>query len=62
MAGTTTHERWQEAQGRQVPWRQWGPYVSERPWGTVREDDRDNGDAWDDFSHGQARPRLPLGR
>ena len=29
-----------------VPWRAWGPYLSERQWGTVREDYSDNGDAW----------------
>jgi hypothetical protein len=41
-----------------VPWRQWGPYLSERQWGTVREDYSDNGDAWSYFSHDQARSRA----
>jgi hypothetical protein len=41
-----------------VPWRRWGPYVSERQWGTVREDYSDNGDAWSYFSHDQARSRA----
>ena len=41
-----------------VPWRRWGPYLSERQWGTVREDYSDNGDAWSYFSHDQARSRA----
>ena len=39
-------------------WRQWGPYLSERQWGTVREDYSENGDAWNYFSHDQARSRA----
>jgi len=38
-----------------IPWKKWGPYLSERQWGTVREDYSDNGDAWSYFSHDQAR-------
>ena len=41
-----------------VPWRQFGPYLSERQWGTVREDYSDNGDAWSYFSHDQSRSRA----
>ena len=41
-----------------VPWKKWGPYLSERQWGTVREDYSDNGDAWGYFSHDQARSRA----
>jgi hypothetical protein len=41
-----------------VPWKQWGPYLSERQWGTVREDYSENGDAWNYFSHDQARSRA----
>jgi hypothetical protein len=41
-----------------VGWKQWGPYLSERQWGTVREDYSDNGDAWSYFSHDQARSRA----
>jgi Glycosyl hydrolase family 63 C-terminal domain len=41
-----------------VPWRQWGPYLSERQWGTVREDYSEDGNAWDYFSHDQARSRA----
>ena len=40
------------------PWRRWGPYLSERQWGTVREDYSDNGDAWSYFTHDQARSRA----
>ena len=40
------------------PWRKWGPYLSERQWGTVREDYSQGGDAWDYFTHEQARSRA----
>jgi hypothetical protein len=43
---------------QQVPWKKWGPYLSERQWGTVREDYSENGDAWNYFSHDQARSRA----
>jgi hypothetical protein len=41
-----------------VPWKKWGPYLSERQWGTVREDYSENGDAWNFFTHDQARSRA----
>ncbi|SEM10898.1 hypothetical protein SAMN04489760_10495 [Syntrophus gentianae] len=41
-----------------VPWRKWGPYLSERQWGTVREDYSENGDAWSYFTHDHARSRA----
>ena len=41
-----------------VPWRRWGPYLSERQWGTVREDYSDDGDAWSYFTHDMARSRA----
>src|SRR3984885_6894893 len=41
-----------------TPWRAWGPYLSERQWGTVREDYSDGGDAWSYFSHEQSRSRA----
>jgi hypothetical protein len=47
-----------EARERSVPWRLWGPYLSERQWGTVREDYSENGDAWNYFSHDHARSRA----
>ena len=40
------------------PWRKWGPYLSERQWGTVREDYSQDGNAWDYFTHDQARSRA----
>src|SRR5271154_7052306 len=40
------------------PWRKWGPYLSERQWGTVREDYSKDGNAWDYFTHDQARSRA----
>jgi Glycosyl hydrolase family 63 C-terminal domain len=51
-------KRLAEAREQGVPWRRWGPYLSERQWGTVREDYSDNGDAWSYFSHDQARSRV----
>ena len=41
-----------------TPWKKWGPYLSERQWGTVREDYSDSGDAWNYFNHDQARSRA----
>src|SRR5262245_11193027 len=51
-------QRLQEAHERKAPWYQWGPYLSERQWGTVREDYSDTGDAWNYFTHDQARSRA----
>ena len=39
-----------EAREAQIPWKKWGPYLSERQWGTVREDYSDDGNAWDYFT------------
>ncbi|HUN42447.1 MAG TPA: glucosidase [Acetobacteraceae bacterium] len=50
--------RLEEARENVAPWRQWGPYLSERQWGTVREDYSADGNAWDSFSHDQARSRA----
>jgi len=55
---TAEHQRLEEARSKQVPWRKWGPYLSERQWGTVREDYSAGGTAWDYFSHDQARSRA----
>jgi hypothetical protein len=52
------HTRLEEAREQKLPWKKWGPYLSERQWGTVREDYSDNGNAWDYFSHDQARSRA----
>ena len=58
QARTPEHVRLEEARTGAVPWKAWGPYVSERQWGTVREDYSAGGDAWDYFSHDQARSRA----
>jgi Glycosyl hydrolase family 63 C-terminal domain len=50
--------RLEEAKGGQQPWRQWGAYLSERQWGTVREDYSAGGAAWDYFPHDHARSRA----
>src|SRR4051812_41722919 len=55
---TAEHLRLAECRERGVPWRALGPYLSERQWGTVREDYSESGNAWDYFSHDQARSRA----
>jgi hypothetical protein len=50
--------RLEEAREKKVSWKKWGPYLSERQWGTVREDYSENGDAWNHFTHDQARSRA----
>ena len=62
---TAEHARLADATGRAEddlfsanPWYEWGPYLSERAWGTVREDYSDSGDAWDYFPHDHARSRA----
>lgn len=50
--------RLKEENDRGIPWKKWGPYLSERQWGTVREDYSDDGNAWDYFTHDQARSRA----
>ncbi len=50
--------RLQEVRDAKIPWRKWGPYLSERQWGTVREDYSQDGNAWDYFSHDQSRSRA----
>jgi hypothetical protein len=55
---TTEERRLQEARDCNAPWRKWGPYLSERQWGTVREDYSESGNAWDYFPHDQARSRA----
>ena len=51
-------QRLKEAREEKIPWKKWGPYLSERQWGTVREDYSENGDAWNFFTHEQARSRA----
>ena len=51
-------QRLEEAKSPETPWKKWGPYLSERQWGTVREDYSESGNAWDYFTHDQARSRA----
>src|SRR5262245_50648533 len=55
---TVEQMRLEAARDRGIPWKKWGPYLSERQWGTVREDYSEGGDAWQYFSHDQARSRA----
>src|SRR5258708_33709098 len=51
-------KRLDEANAHRQAWRKWGPYVSERQWGTVREDYSSDGDAWNHFPHEHAPSRA----
>ena len=55
---TPEHERLEAARTGAAPWKAWGPYLAERQWGTVREDYSSDGDAWNYFTHDQARSRA----
>lgn len=55
---TQEKQRLEEDRSRKAHWKRWGPYLSERQWGTVREDYSPYGTAWDYFSHDQARSRA----
>ena len=55
---TVEERRLHEAHGRTIHWKRWGPYLSERAWGTVREDYSADGSAWDYFPHDHARSRA----
>ena len=57
-AQTTERKRLNDAREAGIPWKKWGPYLSERQWGTVREDYSKDGDAWNFFTHDQARSRA----
>ena len=54
----TEQKRLNDAREKGVPWKKWGPYLSERQWGTVREDYSKDGNAWDYFTHDQSRSRA----
>ena len=58
MATNPEQARLVEHNAGQVNWKRWGPYVSERAWGTVREDYSANGDSWDFFPHDNARSQA----
>jgi hypothetical protein len=55
---TEEQKRLAEARDQGVAWKKWGPYLSERQWGTVREDYSPGGDAWNFFTHDHARSRA----
>jgi hypothetical protein len=58
MKITAEHRRLDEYRHRKANWKKWGPYLSERSWGTVREDYSADGSAWDYFPHDHARSRA----
>ncbi len=58
ITGTAEHRRLAEYRQRQANWKNWGPYLSERSWGTVREDYSADGSAWEYFPHDHARSRA----
>jgi Mannosylglycerate hydrolase MGH1-like glycoside hydrolase domain len=58
IVDVTEQKRLNDARETGIPWKKWGPYLSERQWGTVREDYSENGDAWNYFTHDQARSRA----
>ena len=55
---TNEQKRLNAAREAGIPWKKWGPYLSERQWGTVREDYSQDGNAWNYFTHDQARCRT----
>jgi hypothetical protein len=55
---TAEKVRLEEARNQKAAWKKWGPYLSDRQWGTVREDYSENGDAWNFFTHDHARSRA----
>ncbi|HKR85876.1 MAG TPA: hypothetical protein VJS37_17085 [Terriglobales bacterium] len=55
---TNEQRRLSDAREKGIPWKKWGPYLSERQWGTVREDYSQDGNAWNYFTHDQARSRA----
>src|SRR5947209_8631564 len=57
-AADPERQRLEAAHNAAEDWRRWGPYVSERQWGTVREDYSEDGNAWEYFPHDQARSRA----
>ncbi len=58
MQPSEEHKRLEDERERAILWKLWGPYLSERQWGTVREDYSKEGDSWEYFTHDQARSRA----
>jgi len=55
---TNEQRRLNDVREREIPWKKWGPYLSERQWGTVREDYSNDGNAWGYFTHDHSRSRA----
>src|SRR3974377_981823 len=58
IAMDAERSRLNDAHDNKAAWKKWGPYLSERQWGTVREDYSPNGDAWNFFTHDHSRSRA----
>ena len=58
---TKEHKRLADSKNREADWKKWGPYLSERAWGTVREDYSATGKAWKYNPHDHARSRASVG-
>src|SRR5689334_19240578 len=58
ISDVAEQRRLNDARDAGIPWKKWGPYLSERQWGTVREDYSHDGNAWDYFTHDQSRSRA----
>src|SRR5262249_20138130 len=58
VPSTVEHRRLMDSAARRADWKNWGPYLAERAWGTVREDYSLSGDAWNFFPHDHARSRA----
>ncbi len=58
MSANAEEQRLEEARQRTAHWKRWGPYLSERAWGTVREDYSEHGTAWEYLPHDHARSRA----
>lgn len=58
MSKTAEHIRLNQEKNKELFWKRWGPYVSERSWGTVREDYSASGDAWGFLTHDMARSKA----
>jgi len=58
ISPTIEQLRLAEDERREKNWKRWGPYLSERQWGTVREDYSEWGSCWQDFPHDHARSRA----
>ena len=55
---TREQQRLAEARDQKLPWKKWGPYLSERQWGSVREKTNTQVEAWNDVTHDQSRSRA----